>query len=97
MGLKDDTVYSIAGGAEDEVWVARKYGGVTRFRLQGDALQASTYTRRSELAQDAVASIYRAADAPFGPGHLMRASAASTAPNGAHSRPKTGYLQTESR
>src|SRR5260221_7807269 len=62
MGLKNDTVYSIAGGAGDEVWVARKYGGVTRLRLQGDALQASTYTRRSGLAQDAVDTIYRAAD-----------------------------------
>jgi signal transduction histidine kinase/ligand-binding sensor domain-containing protein len=70
MGLKDDTVYSIAGGAEDEVWVARKYGGVTRFRLQGDALQASTYTRRSGLAQDAVASIYRAADGTVWAGTL---------------------------
>src|SRR5260370_38704395 len=35
--------------------------------------------------------------APFGPGHLMRASAASAAANGAHSRPKTGYRQTEVR
>ncbi len=70
MGLKDDTVYSIAGGAEDEVWVARKYGGVTRFRLQDDALQASTYTRRSGLAQDAVDSIYRAADGTVWAGTL---------------------------
>jgi ligand-binding sensor domain-containing protein len=70
MGLKDDTVYSIAGGAGDEVWVARKYGGVTRFRLQGDALQASTYIRRSGLAQDAVDSIYRAADGTVWAGTL---------------------------
>jgi signal transduction histidine kinase/ligand-binding sensor domain-containing protein len=70
MGLKNDTVYSIAGGAGDEVWVARKYGGVTRFRLQGDALQASTYTRRSGLAQDAVDTIYRAADGTVWAGTL---------------------------
>jgi signal transduction histidine kinase len=69
MGLKNDTVYSIAG-AGDEVWVARKYGGVTRLRLQGDALQASTYTRRSGLAQDAVDSIYRAADGTVWAGTL---------------------------
>ncbi len=70
MGLKNDTVYSIAGGAGDEVWVARKYGGVTRLRLQGDALQASTYTRRSGLAQDAVDTIYRAADGTVWAGTL---------------------------
>jgi signal transduction histidine kinase/ligand-binding sensor domain-containing protein len=70
MGLKDDTVYSIAGGAGDEVWVARKYGGVTRFRLQGDALQDSTYTRPSGLAQDAVDSIYGAADGTVWAGTL---------------------------
>jgi ligand-binding sensor domain-containing protein len=60
-GLKDDTVYSITGG-EDEVWVARKNGGLTRFRLQGDDLQASTYTRQNGLPQDAVYSIYREPD-----------------------------------
>src|SRR5260370_13988624 len=70
MGLKNDTVYSIAGGAGDEVWVDRKYGGVTRLRLQGDALQASTYTRRSGLAQDAVDTIYRAADGTVWAGTL---------------------------
>jgi len=70
MGLKGDTVYSIAGGAGDEVWVARKYGGVTRLRFQGSALQASTYTRRSGLAQDAVYSIYRAADGTVWAGTL---------------------------
>jgi signal transduction histidine kinase/ligand-binding sensor domain-containing protein len=70
MSLKDDTVYSIAGGPGDEVWVARKYGGVTRLRLQGDALQASTYTRRNGLAQDAVDSIYRAADGTVWAGTL---------------------------
>jgi PAS domain S-box-containing protein len=60
-GLKDDTVYSITGG-DDEVWVARKNGGLTRFRLQGDGLQASTYTRQNGLAQDAVYSVYREPD-----------------------------------
>jgi ligand-binding sensor domain-containing protein/signal transduction histidine kinase len=61
-GLKDDTVYSIARGAADEVWVARKYGGVTRIRLKGDGLEASTYTRRNGLAENSVDSIYRAPD-----------------------------------
>ena len=61
-GLKNDTVYSIAGGADDEVWVGRKYGGITRLTLNGDALQASTYTQRDGLSQDSVSSIYRAPD-----------------------------------
>lgn len=69
-GLKDDTVYSIAGGAEDEVWVARKHGGVTRFLVPGDSLQASTYTRRDGLAQDAVDAIYRAVDGSVWAGSL---------------------------
>jgi signal transduction histidine kinase/ligand-binding sensor domain-containing protein len=57
-GLKDDTVYSIAGG-DDEIWVARKYGGLTRLLTQGDAVQASTYTRQNGLAEDSVYCIYR--------------------------------------
>jgi signal transduction histidine kinase/ligand-binding sensor domain-containing protein len=61
-GLEDDAVYSIAGGSDGEVWVARKYGGVTVFREKGDAMETSTYTRRDGLAQDAVYSIYRTED-----------------------------------
>jgi signal transduction histidine kinase/ligand-binding sensor domain-containing protein len=61
-GLKHDTVYSIVGGADDEVWVGRKYGGVTRLTQRGDALEATTYTRKEGLAEDSVSSIYRARD-----------------------------------
>jgi ligand-binding sensor domain-containing protein len=57
-GLKDDIVYSIAG-SDDEVWVARRYGGLTRLLLQGDGLQASTYLRQNGLSQVAVYSVYR--------------------------------------
>ena len=57
-GLKDDTVYSLAG-AGDEIWVARKYGGLTRLRVHGDGLEASTYTRQNGLAENTVYSIYR--------------------------------------
>jgi PAS domain S-box-containing protein len=68
-GLKRDTVYSLAG-AGDEIWVARKYGGLTRFRLQGDGLEASTYTRQNGLAEDAVYSIYRESDGTLWAGTL---------------------------
>jgi signal transduction histidine kinase/ligand-binding sensor domain-containing protein len=69
-GLKDDTVYSVAGSAEDEVWVARKNGGVTRLRVHGDALQANMYTRQDGLAEDSVYSIYRAPDGTVWAGTL---------------------------
>jgi len=57
-GLKDDTVYSLAGGA-DEVWVGRRHGGLTRLTLQGDTIQASEYSPQSQLASDAVYALYR--------------------------------------
>lgn len=69
-GLKDDTVYSIVGGASDEIWAARKYGGITRLHLQGDGVRASTFTRQNGLAQDAVYSIYRAPDGTIWAGTL---------------------------
>jgi signal transduction histidine kinase/ligand-binding sensor domain-containing protein len=68
-GLKDDGIYSIAGG-DDEVWIARKHGGLTRLRLEGDALQSSTYTRQDGLAQDAVYSVYREPDGTVWAGTL---------------------------
>ncbi len=68
-GLKDDTVYSLAGGG-GEVWAARKNDGVTRFRLSGGELQTSTYTRRNRVAENAVYSIYRAPDGAVWAGTL---------------------------
>ena len=61
-GLKNDTVYSITGGADGELWVGRKYGGLTRLLASGDALRVSTYTQRDGLGQDSVSSLYRAPD-----------------------------------
>ena len=69
-GLKDDSVYSIAGNADDEVWVARKYGGLTRLHLQGNAIQATTYTQEKGLAQNSVYSIYHAPDGTVWAGTL---------------------------
>ena len=60
-GLREDSVYSIAGSG-GEVWVARKNGGVTRLRLKGGASQSSTYTQRDGLAENTVGSIYREPD-----------------------------------
>lgn len=61
-GLKTDTIYSIGGGEENEIWIARKFGGVTRLTLNGDTLESSTYTRRDGLGQNSISSIYRARD-----------------------------------
>jgi len=60
-GLNDDAVYSIDGSA-GEIWVGRKFGGVTRLREHGGALQDVTYRRQDGVAQDSVYSIYRAPD-----------------------------------
>jgi signal transduction histidine kinase/ligand-binding sensor domain-containing protein len=69
-GIKNDTVYSIAGGGADELWIARKYGGLTRLHLQGDRLQAETYTQREGLAKDSVYAVYRAQDGTVWAGTL---------------------------
>jgi len=68
-GLKDDTIYSIAGAGE-EVWVARRYGGLTLLRMNGDGLTASTYSRQSGIAQDSVYSLYREPDGTVWAGTL---------------------------
>lgn len=69
-GLKDDTIYSIAGGGAGELWIARKYGGLTRLPLQGDTLQAASYTQRDGLASDSVYAVYRAEDGTVWAGTL---------------------------
>jgi PAS domain S-box-containing protein len=69
-GLGKDTVYSIGGGAGNEIWLARKFGGVTQLRLHGDTVESTTYTRREGLAQDSVTSIYWARDGTVWAGTL---------------------------
>jgi len=70
-GLTDDTVYSIAGGG-GEVWVSRRNGGVTRFRIQDDVFESTTYTRQNGLPENAVYSIYRAPDGTVWAGTLNK-------------------------
>jgi signal transduction histidine kinase/ligand-binding sensor domain-containing protein len=69
-GLKDDTVYSIAGRSDNEIWIARKYGGVTRLNLQDSGLTPITYTSKNGLAQDTVYTIYAAPDGTVWAGTL---------------------------
>lgn len=82
-GLKNDTIYSMVG-AGNELWVARRYGGLTLLRMNGDALIASTYSRQSGLAQDAVYSLYREPNGTLWAGTL----------NGGLSRLSAGSWQT---
>ena len=44
-GLDRDVVYTIAGGGDD-VWVGRKQGGLTRLRVAGGTVHATTFTNR---------------------------------------------------
>ncbi len=60
-GLKDDGVYSIAGGG-GEVWVGRKHGGVTKVRQDGGSTVCVTYNQRTGLPEDAVYSVYWSPD-----------------------------------
>jgi signal transduction histidine kinase/ligand-binding sensor domain-containing protein len=69
-GIKTDTVYSIAGGEADELWIARKYGGLTRLTVQGDTLQPVTYTEHEGLATDSIYAVYQAHDGTVWAGTL---------------------------
>jgi ligand-binding sensor domain-containing protein/signal transduction histidine kinase len=68
-GLGHDIVYSIVG-VDDEVWVARRYGGLTLLRLNGDVLKTSTHFTQRALFQEAVYSLYRESDGTVWAGTL---------------------------
>ena len=68
-GLTHDVVYSIHG-AGGQVWVGRQTGGVTRLRLTGDEIEATSFTHRDGLAQDSVFAIHRARDSAVWAGTL---------------------------
>lgn len=68
-GLDRDVVYSI-GGRGDDVWVGRRTGGLTRLRVEGDAVRAETYTHGDGLAQDSVYAVCVARDGAVWAGTL---------------------------
>ena len=68
-GLTNDIVYSISGGA-GEVWMGRQRGGLTRLRIQGDAITAETFTQADGLSQNNVYAVYRARDGTVWAGTL---------------------------
>lgn len=60
-GMNGDVIYSIAGG-NDELWIGRKTGGVTRLREAAGSLQTQTYTTREGLAPGVVYAVSRSRD-----------------------------------
>lgn len=57
-GLDRDVIYSIDGG-DNEIWVGRQHGGLTRILRRGDTLVTHTYTEKDGLAQDSVYAVHR--------------------------------------
>jgi signal transduction histidine kinase/sugar lactone lactonase YvrE len=68
-GLSKDVVYSIAGNAK-EIWVGRQRGGLTRLRLQANAVESDHYTQAAGLAQNNVYSLWIARDGSVWAGTL---------------------------
>jgi PAS domain S-box-containing protein len=60
-GLNDDVVYSITG-YENELWVGRQRGGLTRLRYRAGRIRARTYTVSDGLAGNSVYAVFRSRD-----------------------------------
>jgi ligand-binding sensor domain-containing protein/signal transduction histidine kinase len=67
--LGEDVVYSIAG-KDSELWVGRKYGGLTQLHSEAGSFTAKTYTQADGLAQDSVYSVYETRDGSVWAGTL---------------------------
>jgi ligand-binding sensor domain-containing protein len=79
----NDVVYSIAGG-EDEVWVGRQRGGLTRLQFRHGAIRSQSYTEANGLAQNSVYAVYESRDGSVWAGTL----------NGGVSKFKDGHFTT---
>src|SRR5262249_54051826 len=60
-GIPNDTVYSIAG-SDNNVWIGRERGGLTRLHLAHGSWTAKSYTQADGLAQNSVYAVYQARD-----------------------------------
>jgi ligand-binding sensor domain-containing protein/signal transduction histidine kinase len=69
-GIAKDVVYSIAGTANDDVWVGRQQGGLTHLRYSGNSFTAKTYTQTDGLAQNSVYAVYQSSDSTVWAGTL---------------------------
>ncbi len=68
-GLDSDVVYSL-DGRQDELWVGRQRGGLTRLRLGAGSFEAATYTRAEGLAQNSVYAVHENRDGTVWAGTL---------------------------
>jgi signal transduction histidine kinase/ligand-binding sensor domain-containing protein len=69
-GLANDVVYSIAAAENDELWLGRQQGGLTRLSYSGNSFTAKTYTQADGLAQNRVYAVYRSRDGTVWSGTL---------------------------
>jgi signal transduction histidine kinase/ligand-binding sensor domain-containing protein len=60
-GLDREVIYSIAGDGDD-VWVGRKQGGLTRLRVEGATVHATTFTDHDGLASGSIVALHRSRD-----------------------------------
>jgi PAS domain S-box-containing protein len=60
-GLNQDVVYSITGG-DDELWIGRQRGGLTRLRYDAGRISTRTYTVFDGLPENGVFAVYRSRD-----------------------------------
>jgi len=56
-GLNNDVIYSI-DGRQNEIWLGRQKGGLTRITLADGEPSATTFTRADGLAQNSVYSVH---------------------------------------
>src|SRR5262249_26112301 len=61
-GLSKDIVYSISGGGNNELWVGRQRGGVTRLSDVTGLITAKTYRQSDGLPQNAVYAVHQNRD-----------------------------------
>ena len=60
-GLNQDVVYSITG-RDDELWIGRQRGGLTRLRYDAGRIRARTYTVSDGLPENSVYAVYASRD-----------------------------------
>jgi ligand-binding sensor domain-containing protein/signal transduction histidine kinase len=67
--LANDVVYSISG-RENEIWLGRQRGGLTRLLFHNGTTATTTYTEASGLAQNSVYAVFQARDGTVWAGTL---------------------------
>jgi signal transduction histidine kinase/ligand-binding sensor domain-containing protein len=67
--LDKDVVYSITGG-DDELWIARQRGGLTRLRYESGSFTSQTFTQADGLAQNSIYAVHRSRDGTVWAGSL---------------------------